>query len=144
MFWIPFKKRLVMGLVAMSAVTSVQAGIPVWSFTPDPNFPPSTQVSSTSTVTVKYTVTNNSYKPHTLTIKPVLGLTQDAPCMLTPTGSAGSSCILSLTITGSNLVQKGLYGGPVLCQTNADKTPNLNQCYQPSQGDTLAVKMVSE
>jgi hypothetical protein len=131
--------QLGMGLSTFCFITTAQAGIPVWSFAPDANFPPATFVSSTGTASVKYTVSNNSSKAHNLVIKPEIGLSQNGPCLLGPKGSASSTCLLSLTITGSALPASGLSGGPLLCQANPDGTPNSNECYQPSKANSLAI-----
>ncbi len=120
--------------------TVAQAGIPVWSFTPDTSFPPQTSVTSTGINTVKYVITNNSSKPHTLAIMPQPGVSQANPCYL---GAKGSTCTLILTIAGSALPASGFSGGPVLCQTYSDGvTPSPAMCYQPSQADSLAIRIV--
>ena len=128
--------QLGIGLITFCSITAAQAGIPVWSFTPVAGFLPATTVSSTGTATVKYTVRNNSSKAHHLVIKSQTGVSQNSPCVL---GHQGSTCTLSLIITGSALPASGFTGGPVLCQANLDGTPNPNECYQPSKADSLAI-----
>ncbi|WP_131777774.1 hypothetical protein [Legionella fairfieldensis] len=51
------------GLVLMN---TVWAGTPVWTFAPVSGYPASVSVSSSETKTIKYTVTNQSHKPHTV------------------------------------------------------------------------------
>ncbi|KTC83584.1 hypothetical protein [Legionella cincinnatiensis] len=119
--------RLGLSISAFYMITA-HAGIPVWTFTPDPNFPPTVSVSPTGTATVKYLVQNNSHRAHQLVIKPMQGVTQVAPC----SASGKNSCTLVLNVTGSALPEKGVSGGPYLCQQNPDGTPNINQCYQPT------------
>ncbi len=131
--------RLAISLSAFCFVSAVQA-VPVWSFTPDTSFSPTTSVTSTGITTVKYTITNNSSKPHNLAIMPQPGVSQNGPCSL---GSKGSTCTLILTIAGSALPASGLSGGPVLCQTQPDgRTPSPLMCYQPSTADSLAITIV--
>ena len=72
-------------------------------------------------------------------IKPISGVTQIGACRLAPKGQAGESCTLNLSVSGAQLPANGIFGGPVLCQSNQAGSPDLNQCYQPSQGDTLNV-----
>jgi len=132
-------QQLGMVLSAFCLITAAQAGIPVWSFSPDSSFPPHTTVSTTGTATVKYTISNNSTKAHNLVIKPQTGVTQNGACLLNAKGSANSTCKLTLTITGSVLSDSGLSGGPVLCQANLDGSPNPNQCYRPSKADSLNI-----
>ncbi|CAM2944368.1 protein with a bacterial immunoglobulin-like domain [Legionella steigerwaltii] len=134
-----FINKLLTGVVAFLMMAVAYAGTPLWTFTPDPQFPPKVSVSSTGTATVKYTVTNKSKKKHTLVIQPQEGVSQTQPCQLEPKGSSNSSCTLTLTITGSALPSHGISGGPVLCQTNPDGTPNPSQCYQPSLANSLNI-----
>ncbi|WP_392536346.1 hypothetical protein [Legionella sp. 227] len=136
--------QLGIGFSTCCFISAVQAGIPVWSFTPDVNHPPKATVASTATVEVQYTVTNNSRKPHNLVIKSQTGVSQNGPCLLGPKGSPNPTCLLSLTINGSALPTSGLSGGPILCQANPDGTPNSNECYSPSKADSLAITVAQE
>lgn len=61
-------------LVIFSFVSSLNAGTPIWSFTPDPSAPPNATVTSNGTVTVKYVVTNHSSKGRQLAILPQAGV----------------------------------------------------------------------
>ncbi|RUR08545.1 hypothetical protein [Legionella sp. km772] len=122
--------------------TTVHAGIPVWSITPIGS--PAVTVSATGTATVSYTVTNNSKKPHRLVLsaKTPTGISQTGgPCVLaakSPTNS-NPTCTLTLSINGSALPANSIEGGPSLCQTNPNGTPNANQCYQPDPNDVLVI-----
>ncbi len=138
MFLARLVAQLGMGLSAFCFSITLQAGMPVWSITPDPGFPPVTSVSSTTFAQVKYNVTNNSSRAHNLVIVPQTGVSQNGACFLAPKGS----CVLTLTIIGSALPASGLSGGPVLCSTSDGTTPNPNQCYQPYSTDHLAITMV--
>lgn len=133
----------VLGLSAFCIITTtVHAGIPLWSFSP--NGSPQVIVSATGTATVSYTVTNNSKKPHQLMLssKTPSGISQSGgPCVLegkSPT-NPNPTCTLTLSINGSALPANTVSGGPFLCQANANNTPNPNQCYQPSPGDDLVI-----
>lgn len=131
---------LSMGLNLYSVIAA-QAAMPLWSFTPDRNFPPGTAVSATGIVMVKYIVTNNTSHARNLAIRPQTGVNQnDGPCSVGPHGS----CTLLLTIVGSALPARGLSGGPILCQTLSDgKTAGSFSCYQPSPTDNLAISLIS-
>lgn len=130
-----FLLQLSIGFGALFFIAATQAGIPLWHFTPDSNYPPKILLSTTSTAIVKYTVKNNSSKPHNLIIKPQAGITQTTPCKVGPK----STCTLTLAVTGSELPAEGLFGGPILCQTSYDGSPNSNQCYRPRKKDRLAI-----
>lgn len=117
------------GLVLMH---TAWADTPVWTFTPVSGYPPSVSVSPSGTATIKYTVTNQSHKSHTLKIRPVQGITSSG--CTSPLGYH-QSCTLALTVTGSSL--KGdVFGGPILCEQS-----NPNQCYQPNQANSLAIRL---
>lgn len=124
-------------------ISSTQAGIPVWSFTPNINHPPTATVAPTGSVAVQYTVSNNSRSSHNLVILPQTGVSQNGPCVLGPKGTTTSTCLLSLTISGSALPASGLFGGPTLCQVNPDGAPNPNECYHPRKEDSLAITVMA-
>lgn len=132
-----------LGLSAFCIITTtVHAGIPVWSFSP--NGSPVVTVSATGTATVSYTLTNNSRKPHRLVLssKTPAGISQPGgPCVLAAKSAANPTptCTLTLSINGSALPANNLSGGPSLCQTNPNGTPNVNQCYQPGPNDVLVI-----
>ena len=126
----------VFALFLLSSV--VYAGKPVWTFTP--LSATSITVPVNGTATIQYQVRNQSpTKPHRLVIMPLPGVSQDAPCTVSPKGQPGDSCTLTLTVIGNKVPKGGISGGPKLCQTNKDGTPNPNQCYQPSQADGLNI-----
>ncbi|KTD35219.1 NHL repeat protein [Legionella moravica] len=117
------------GLVLMN---TAWAGASVWTFEPVSGYPPSVSVSSSGMAIVKYTVTNQSHKSHTLTVRPIQGITSSG-C----TSALGyhQSCTLTLTVAGSGL-NGDVFGGPILCDQN-----NSSQCYQPSQANSLAIRL---
>jgi hypothetical protein len=107
----------------------VYSGTPVWTFTP--LTATSATITSTSSATVQYKVTNQSASPHTLALQPITGIMQQtggAGICANPFAlpSKGSSCILSLQITGS-LLSHSILGGQVVCQQGT-----ALECYQPT------------
>lgn len=111
----------------------VYAGAPLWTLIPVPGFPPQVSIGTTDTAQVKYTVTNQSRKPHTLQMKPIQGIT---PSGCTSPLGAHQSCILTLYVNGG--LSGTIKGGPVLCAQG-----NPNQCYQPSQADILDIQILT-
>lgn len=90
------------------------------------------------------TVTNNSKKPHRLVLsaKTPTGISQTGgPCVLAAKSPStpNPTCTLTLSINGSALPANSIEGGPSLCQTNPNGTPNANQCYQPDPNDVLVI-----
>lgn len=129
--------RLCMGFSVFYCITAVHAGIPVWSFTQDPNFPAKTFVSSTGSATVKYTVTNNSLRPHNLVLLEQTGVSQVGECLLAPKNMPGSSCKLVLTVNGNLQPAADLSPGPIVCES-----ANLNECYRPGPNDLFSITKV--
>ncbi|PJE09896.1 hypothetical protein [Legionella sp.] len=126
-----------LSLISLNFFTVAQAGVPLWTFTPDPSFPSKITLSPTGTATIKYLVTNQSNKSHTLVMQPIPGITQ----MSSGFGICGNpfplgylqSCTLVLQVNGSD-IPNNLSGGPVVCSQG-----NPLQCYQPSASDVLNV-----
>lgn len=78
--------------------STVNSGIPVWSLTPIGKT--DITLTKSNTATVKYKVTNNSKKPHTLVMEPINGVKQNVvsnscgnPIKLTDKKSCTSSLI---------------------------------------------------
>ncbi len=134
----------VMAVVALFLLNAfVYAGKPVWTFTP--LTATSITVPVNGTATIQYQVSNqSSTKLHQLVMMPIPGVSQDAPCNINPKEQPGESCTLTLTVTGSKIPEGGISGGPNLCQTNPDGTPNPNQCYQPILADSLTIAAGAE
>ncbi|ASQ46512.1 DUF1566 domain-containing protein [Legionella clemsonensis] len=134
------KKNTLMNIVLFSLLsTAAHAGTPLWTIFPAPGSNPTQIVPENGTATVNYRVQNQSSKSKRLTIQPIPGIIQTTTCKLTPKGKIGSSCSLILAITGSALPKNGVHGGPVLCQSNPDGSPNPNQCYQPNMANSLNI-----
>ncbi|HHF7366759.1 TPA: hypothetical protein ACPSKY_001878 [Legionella bozemanae] len=94
--------RVLVGLLSWLIWAAAQAA-PLWTIVPVPGSNPTRTVPENGTGKVQYIVQNQSGKPKKLMIQSIPGITQTAPCQLLPKGQAGSSCILSLAITGSAL-----------------------------------------
>lgn len=132
--WSRLINKIGLGISILGFAVGVQAGTPLWSFATVPGFPPKISIGVTETAQIKYTVTNNSSKPHTLQMKPLQGITPSG-CMA-PLG-AHQSCILTLSVNGG--LPGTIKGGPVLCAMG-----NPNQCYQPNSSDTLDVQILTQ
>ena len=127
--------KAITGILAFLVMTVAHAGAPLWTFTPDTGFLPKVTVSTTETATIKYTVTNQSHKSHTLQMKSILGI---APSGCTSPLGYHQSCTLTLVVNGSSL-RGDVLGGPVLCDQG-----NPNQCYQPSQANSLLIRLIQQ
>lgn len=126
------RNLILVGAAGLVLINTAQAGTPVWTFAQVSGYPSSVTVSTTGTATIKYTVTNQSHKSHTLGIKPIQGI-MSSGC--TSPLVYHQSCTLTLLVNGSGL--KGdVLGGPVLCNQY-----NPNQCYQPSQANSLNIRL---
>ncbi|MFC3907881.1 delta-60 repeat domain-containing protein [Legionella dresdenensis] len=136
-------QRIGAGLLFCLTAMAAQAGIPLWTIVPALGSNPTQIIPANGTGSVQYVVQNQSQKPKQLVITPIPGIAQTAPCHLSPKGQAGSSCNLTLAITGSALPPGGIHGGPVLCQANADGSPNSDQCYRPSQANSLNITLIT-
>ncbi|WP_298626576.1 hypothetical protein [uncultured Legionella sp.] len=113
----------------MSSISfTTQATMPVWTFSA-PN-PKQASVSAGNTVTVQYTVTSQSQQAKKLIMPTTTGLSA-SPCYLE---GKGSTCLLTLTINGSQMPANGFHEGPVLCEQG-----NPNQCYWPDSDNQLQV-----
>ncbi len=116
-------------------ITTAYARGPLWTF--EPLTDTTITVPSNSTAIVQYTVTNQSNKPHTLTMTPIRSITQIStglnvcgnPFVL----RGKSSCVLSLQINGNQL-NSPIVDGPMVCQQGS-----TNQCYQPSSTNILRI-----
>ncbi len=127
------RRRTWMGLsLLLLSLLAHTASIPLWTFTP------LTSTTGTPGDTIQYRVTSQTNKPHTLELT-TPGVSQ----ITTGTGVCANpfvflrkkdSCILSLLVDGSNL-RSTTTGGPVVCQQGSGG----NQCYQPSEADTLQI-----
>lgn len=116
-----------------------QAGSPMWTFTPMNS--PVASVPLNGTAMIPYMVTNQSKKPHTLSLTPKTGITQvtgEGNCANPFTLNYQESCILDLQVNGSALTGN-VVGGPIVCDHG-----NPLQCYQPSLANSLNVTLVRQ
>lgn len=120
-------------------LSTAHAATPLWTMVPTVGSNPTQTVAENGVTSVQYQVQNQSPKSKRLVMLTIPGISKTAPCVLAPRGQMGSSCTLNVNITGSALPREGIHHGPVLCQANADDTPNLNQCYQPSAANSLNI-----
>lgn len=122
-------------LINLTWISSSHAGLPMWTFTPDPNYPSNIAIGSAGSGVVKFVVTNNSSKPHQLVIQPMEGIKQTEPCILAPKGT----CNLILAVNGRDLPAEGINEGPSVCEIDTHGAPNPYQCYQPNYEDRLNI-----
>lgn len=134
-----FRQLRMMLLITICFTTTPFAAHPLWTFTPDPNYPPQIAINPAQTTSIVYSVQNNAHKNKHLVIKSIPGVVQSLPCFVNPIGQPGSSCFLVLAITGNALAPEGVHNGPILCEANSNGTPNSNQCYQPSPVNQLNI-----
>lgn len=127
------RRFALMGICGLILMAVAHAGTPVWTFAPVAGFPPAVfMTNSGETATIKYTVTNRSHKSHRLKMKPIKGI-KSTGC--TSRLAYNQSCTLTLTVNG-NALNGFVTGGPVLCDQS-----NPLQCYQPSQANSLAIRI---
>ena len=129
-------RRLFCIIIAIFIMTTVQAGKPLWTFSP--LTPTSLSVPTNTNAWIQYRVTNQSMKPHILVMKPIRGITQ----IVQGVGLCGSTfalpakdtyCILSLQINGNQLTDK-ISTGPVVCEQG-----NYTLCYSPTSENSLRI-----
>lgn len=123
----------ILTLILFFVTISSYAGTPVWTFTP--LTPTTASVPANASATIKYIVTNQSNKTHTLNMKPISGVVQvtigTGVCGNSFTLQANQSCTLSLQAIGSEF-NKPVNGGPIVCQQGSSL-----ECYQPSAANVL-------
>ncbi len=119
--------------------STIQAGSPLWTFTPLTET--TISISPNSTATVQYNITNQSRKTHTLVMREIPGITQITSgggiCTNPFTLAYNTSCVLSLSID-SELLTQSVVDGPVVCAQNS-----LMQCYRPSYSNVIRVTRVT-
>lgn len=130
-------------LLLMSA-SSLFAATPKFNIVPAAGSITSLLLPSNFSETVDYQVTNLTSVTRTLTMVPIIGVTQTVTggmCSALFTLATGQSCTLRLVITGSQVPVSGIKGGPVICKTKSpsDPSPDPSLCSQPSTGNILSV-----
>lgn len=131
--------QLLIALIYCLFIPASFAGTPVWTFTPDSEYPGTITISPIGTATIRYVVTNQSTKSHTLTLQPIAGISQvtsGSNCASVFTLGYHQSCTLELSVTGSQLTGN-VVGGPVVCQQGSTL-----QCYEPSSANALNITLI--
>lgn len=126
--------QILIGAGVMLAMTLAYAGTPLWTFTP--LTATTVNVTANGTATVKYQVTNQSRKSHSLVMTAIPGITQVTTAGNCPNPFSlayQQSCTLTLSVNGSSL-SGDVVGGPMVCQQG-----NSLQCYQPSLANSLNI-----
>jgi hypothetical protein len=121
------------------AVTA-SAGIPLWSIVP--TSPTTINLPADQTVLVSYRVTNKSLRTQSLVMNPIPGVSQQtaedgyctSPFILAP----NQSCLLVLLISGANIPESGITGGPIVCVNN-----NQMACSQPDVSNMLHITKIA-
>ena len=85
--------KLILSLITFLVVTIAQANGPLWTLEPVAGYPSSITVSTSEAATIKYKITNQSHKPHTLEMNPIQGITSSG---CTSSLNYHQSCVLSL------------------------------------------------
>lgn len=134
---ISISNRIISVLLALFCVTTVQAGAPLWTFTP--LTATTISLGRTGTATVQYRVTNQSLKSHTLVMTAITGITQTTGAGLCSNPfvlpTRGSSCLLSLQVNGNQL-RSSIHDGPAVCEQSS-----MLQCYRPSAPNVLNISI---
>lgn len=129
--------------------TIVQAAQAKFDITPLAGSVTALLLPSNFTETVQYQVKNNTKITRTLTMVGITGVTQatngNGVCSNPFTLAPQQSCILNLTINGSQVLLSGINGGPVVCKTTGSGNPSPDPflCSKPDIKNTLAVSVTS-
>ncbi len=120
------------------SLSTANAAAPLWTFTPVSGYPATATVPSGGSLLVKYVLTNQSKKPHTLVMTPIANVTQvttGSGVCANPVVLAGKqSCTLVLQVSGNASGPKVIDEGPIFCQQGG-----RFDCYQPSSSDRLRI-----
>lgn len=133
-------------VLAMSFVMSlvfaatVSAGTPLWSIVA--TSPTTINLPADQTALVSYSVTSNTLRTQTLRMNPIPGVSQQTagdgyctnPFVLEPK----KSCSLVLLISGANIPESGITGGPTVCVNN-----NQMACSQPNVSNILNITKIA-
>lgn len=119
----------------LCSFSNVQAGMPLWSFTP--LTATTISVPSNGTATIRYSVRNNARIQKSLNMRPIAGITQvttEGFCGSTFVLGPGQSCELNLSVSGKAMTHNIVNEGPIVCVGSS----NL-QCYQPASSNLINV-----
>ena len=126
--------QILVGALTMLVMTLTYASTPLWTFKPLTST--TLSLSTNSTATIQYQMTNQSRKLHTLIMTPIPGITQVETAGHCPSPfrlAYQQSCNLTLQVSGSSLADN-IIGGPVVCEEG-----NPLQCYRPSEAHSLNI-----
>lgn len=132
-------KLVLFATISFFFISLSHAGAPVWTFTADAYYVPTVSITSVGTATIKYVVTNQSSKTHTLVMQPIAGITQITTAGNCPnpfTLAYRQSCTLNLSVNGAALTND-VKSGPVVCQQGSTL-----QCYQPNAASVLNITRI--
>ncbi|MCH9756423.1 MAG: hypothetical protein K0U37_04430 [Gammaproteobacteria bacterium] len=133
------KYKHALSAAALLVASNTYAGKPIIKFRPftDTHF----SLARNSTTTVRYWLTNESSKPHTLEMKAVKGFIQTTTgknrCSSPFTLAGGASCFLEFEVNGSQLASNVTQGPEIF-----DVGSRL-QGYQPSAAASLDIKLTN-
>ncbi|CAM2936285.1 BNR/Asp-box repeat containing protein [Legionella steigerwaltii] len=139
--WIYF----LLGSIAFTPTIMHAAPTPKFSILPTTKT--TLQISSTSTATVRYQITNNTKIKRTLTFKAIQGVSQGTggtnPCSSPFTLDSKQSCLLTLVIHGNSISSAGIHSGPEICKTQGpgNNNPDPYLCSQPSTENHLNITL---
>lgn len=133
-----FKKYLISNLFFIFCITSYAGPIP-WTVVA--NSKSIFSMASYDTVSIQYTVTNQTNKAKHLIMTPISGVQQitsgSGACgSIISLPNKGSSCTLYLQVIGDQVL-KNIYTGPNLCENG-----NSFQCYGPDKNNVLNVSII--
>lgn len=135
------KWRLFITVFNVIVASSSYAGEPVFKFTPIGST--TLTVYQNTSHQANYRITNQSKTRHTLGVLPLptgvtVVTTGQGACSSTRPLSAGSSCLLSLLVTGgTGGVQSSTSFKPKVCQIAANGAPSPYLCYQAATPITI-------
>ena len=130
----------ILGIVCSTALNA--AAQPLFEIIP--LTPSDLQLGRNQVVTVQYRVTNKTSLTRSLTMQPVVGITQqisgDNYCDNPFTLTTNQSCLLSLSIDGS-MLSPSVRNVPVICKTqnNGYDSPDPFLCSRPSAQNSLHI-----
>lgn len=135
-----FLLAYLMGIFIFSNTNLYAMRGPVWTLSP--LTATTLTVPINASAIVQYKITNDSHKTHTLVMQSIAGIQQitagPGVCASTFTLGYQQFCTLTLQIDGS-VLSAPIIGGPKVCASNANNTPNQNACYQPSTSNQLNI-----
>lgn len=143
-------KRVVLTALSCMAFNSFAAPVqPELTLTPLTN--PLVQVPLGETRDVQYQLVNQGNKPHTLSMKPMLGVSLQAAkagfCKEHSLLKPGQSCVLNLAVDGDS-VKNLEKNGPLLCENisnwHDEEAVASSVCVQPKADERLSIQTLAK